>query len=168
MPEQNNELSKEHGQILASWEYLEFREHQRTKTWYIASGIVVALLVLFGILTQSYLFIIIVALFVFIYAMRFRRKPIMLPFQITEDGIQADPRSFYEWKDVRNFWIVYEPPEVKNLYLAFKSALRPSLTVSLENQNPLNIRKILLEYIPEDTERENESFTDGVKRIFKL
>ena len=144
MPEQKDELTKDHGAILAEWEYPEFKEHSRTRTWYIAAMVIVALLILFGILTQSYLFIIIVGMLVFIYAMRLRRKPLALPFHITEDGILVDPRTFYEWKDMRNFWIVYEPP-VKNLYLAFKSPVRPSITISLEDQNPLNIRKILLD-----------------------
>jgi hypothetical protein len=168
MPEQNNETTEDHGATLASWEYPEFIKHQRTKTWYIAAAVVIGLLVLFGIWTSSYLFIVIIGIVVFIYLSRWRREPTTLTCSITEDGILADPHSFYEWKDLRNFWIIYEPPEVKHLCLAFKSSIKPSITISLENQNPLNIRKILLEYIPEDTEKENESFADGMTRILKL
>ncbi|MCH7492666.1 hypothetical protein IID19_03715, partial [Patescibacteria group bacterium] len=62
----------------------------------------------------------------------------------------------------------YEPPEVKNLYFDFKTGIRPSISISLESQNPVNIRKKLLEYLEEDTEKENESFSDGLSRMLKL
>ena len=45
---------------------------------------------------------------------------------------------------------------------------RPSVTISLENQNPLEIRQILLEYLTEDVDKENESVSDGVSRLMKL
>ena len=56
----------------------------------------------------------------------------------------------------------------KNLYFDFKTGIRPSLTILLGDQNPLTVRKILLEYLKEDTEKENETFTDTVSRLLKL
>ena len=100
--------------------------------------------------------------------MRSRRNPALLRITITEDGIEIGDKNFYKWQDIDKFWIVYEPPAVKNLYLDFKAGLRPSITIFLENQNPLIVRKILLQYINEDTERENETFSDGFSRMLKL
>ena len=171
MPEEKNitnEISTDHGKILASWEFPEFKKTKKTTGWYIGMAILVGALVAFSIATQNYLFLIIIALFVIIYVLRSRREPTILNIQITEDGIGIGPQTFYEWKDVKSFWIIYEPPEVKNLYLDFKTGLRTSITISLENQNPLQIRKILLEYILEDTEKENETFSDGLHRTLKL
>lgn len=168
MPEQNNESKKDHGKVLATWPFPEFKQYVRTKTWYIAAIIVLAGLALFGILTQNYLFVVLIAIFIVIYVMRARRQPVMLSCSIMEDGLGVGEETFYEWKDLKSFWIIYEPPEVKNLYFEFKSGLRPSITISLENQNPLKIRKILLEYLTEDTAKENESFSDGLGRVLKL
>lgn len=168
MEEQKETTPVDHGEVLANWTYPEYIERKRSKRWYAIALTVVLALIIFSILTSNYLFIIIVAAFVFIYGMQYRRHPVDLEFIIYEDGISPDPNTFYEWQVIKNFWIIYEPPEVKKLYLSFKSSFRPGMHVSLENQNPLNIRKIMLEYIPEDTEKENESFSDGVTRILKL
>ena len=167
MPEENN-TPADHGKALASWEFPEFIKQERTPSWYILAFIVIIALLAFAFFTQSYLFGVVIILFGAVYYMRSRRSPALMRITITEDGIEIGDKNFYPWKDVDKFWIVYEPPAVKNLYLDFKAGLRPSITVFLENQNPLNIRKFLLQYIPEDIERENETLSDGFSRMLKL
>ena len=49
-----------------------------------------------------------------------------------------------------------------------KTGFRPSITISLENQNPIEIRNILLQYLLEDIDKENESFSDGLSRLMRL
>jgi len=167
MAEENN-TPADHGKTLASWEFPEFKKPERTASWYVLAFIVTIALLAFAFFTQSYLFGVVIILFGAVYYMRSRRNPTLLRIVVTEDGIEIDGKNFYKWQDIDKFWIVYEPPAVKNLYLDFKAGLRPSITVFLENQNPLNIRKILLQYISEDTERENETFSDGFSRMLKL
>ncbi|MCH7492634.1 hypothetical protein IID19_03545 [Patescibacteria group bacterium] len=159
---------EDHGDVLASWDFPEFVKYQRTLGWYIITSVVVLAFILFGIFTQNYLFIVLIAIFIIIYVMRSRREPIKLNVSLTEDGIEIGTETFYKWKDIKSFWIIYEPPEVKNLYFDFKTGIRPSISISLESQNPVNIRKKLLEFLTEDTEKENESFSDGLSRMLKL
>ena len=161
-------IPNDKGELLVSWDFPEFTKYTRTMLWYIIAGIVVIGLITFAILTEGYLFLGIIILYVIIYFLRAKRDPSILKIQILEDGIQISNNTFYEWKDIKLFWIIYEPPEVKNLYLDFKAGFRPSITISLENQNPLNIRNTLLQYLMEDTEKENESFSDGFSRLLKL
>jgi len=168
MAEEKNSTPTDHGKILASWKFPEFIKHKKTKTWYVWAVIVIAALAAFTIFTQNYLFLLIIVIFIIIYFMRTRREPALLDIKIAEDGVAIGEDDFYEWKQIKNFWIIYEPPEVKNLYFDFKAGLRPSISIFLENQNPLNIRKILIEYLPEDTSKENESFSDGLSRMLKL
>lgn len=168
MAEEKNNKTTDHGKILASWKFPEFIKYKKTKGWYIGTIIIICALAIFAIFTQSYLFLLIIIIFITIYIIRGRREPMLLDIEITEDGIKLEQNSFYEWKEIKNFWIIYEPPEVKNLYFDFKVGLRPSVSIFMKNQNPLNIRKILLEYLPEDTDKENESFSDGLSRMLKL
>jgi len=168
MAEEKNDKSTDHGKILASWKFPEFIKHKKTKGWYVGAIIIICGLAIFAIFTQSYLFLLIIIIFIIIYIIRGRREPMLLDIEITEDGVGLGQNSFYEWKEIKNFWIIYEPPEVKNLYFDFKAGIRPSISIFLENQNPINIRKILLEYLPEDTDKENESFSDGLGRMLKL
>ena len=64
--------------------------------------------------------------------------------------------------------MIYEPPEVKNLYIEFKNVLRPRLGIPLQNEKPLEIRDLLLKHLPENKEREHEPISDGLSRFFKL
>jgi len=62
----------------------------------------------------------------------------------------------------------YEPDEAKTLFFEFKNRVRPRLSIPLENKNPLKIRAILLKYLPEDVERENEPLSEQLSRLLKL
>ncbi len=166
--EKNNTNEVDHGKILASWQFPEFRKHQRSALWYLIAIIIIGALIAYSLFTQSYIFLIIIFLFVFVMFLLSRRSAPLLNIELNEDGVVIGEKTFYQWKDIKSFWIIYDPPEVKNLYFDFKSAVRPSISISLENENPLRIRKILSHYLTEDTEKENESFSDGLQRILKL
>ena len=88
-------------------------------------------------------------------------------FQITEDGILVNQR-FYEYKTLKNFYIIYEPPEVKTLYFEPKSIFSPRVPIDLGSQDPVKIREILKQYLAEDLERENEPLSDQTSRLLKL
>jgi len=169
MPEENNSPNTEdHGETLASWTFEEYKKYKKSVGWYIGAAIVTAGFLIFAIATSNFLFAVFIILVIVIYFMRSRREPTTIKVNITEDGFELGDNTFYTWKDINTFWIIYEPPDVKNLYIDFKATLRPSLSISLEDQNPLRIRKILLDYIEEDIEKENESFSDGMGRMMKL
>lgn len=153
--------------MLVSWTFPEYIKHRRGIVWYIGIAIILVLLVIFALATQSYIFLMIIVLFIAIDILRRRREPQMMEARITEDGFGFGAKTFYPWEQINSFWIAYDPPAVKNLYLDFKSGIRPSITISLENQNPLRIRKILSAYMPEDVEKD-ESFSDGLARFLKL
>ncbi len=155
------------GNAITAWEFPEFIKYERSRTWYITAIIVGILLIIFSISTQNYLFIVLILLFGLIIYLQGNRQPRMLTFTIHERGISIGERMHHPWSDLNSFWIIYEPPQVKNLYLDFKG-IRPDLTVQLQDQNPLEIRKLLSQYISEDLEKENESFSDGVSRMFKF
>lgn len=167
MQQTNQSEELDLGTIQASWEFPEFTAYERGPLWYITAIIVGIALIAFGIFTQNYLFIVLIILFAIIIYLRIQRKPQILTIAIHDRGITVGERSQYKWSDINSFWIIYEPPEVKNLYIDFKG-IRPDITVQLEDQNPLEIRKLLSQFIPEDIERENETFSDGFSRMFKL
>ena len=93
--------------------------------------------------------------------------PAQLMVSIFEDGIQAG-ENFYAYRDLKSFWIIYEPPEVKTLYFDFKSAWRPRLPVPLAEENPVEVRRFLLKYLEEDLSRESEPTSDALSRLLRL
>ena len=70
--------------------------------------------------------------------------------------------------EIKKFWIIYEPPAIKNLHLEVKSVFKPNLIIPLQNQNPVEVRKFLKEHLEEDLEQESESTIEALKRVLKF
>lgn len=156
----------EHGKVFFSWEFSEFPRHERSSNWYLIAGVVLGGLVLFAVLNSNMLFalVLIIASLAMILIYRNNKE---IEFQITEDGIVVD-NQFHDYKTISNFFIIYQPPEVKVLYFEPKSILSPRMPVSLEDQDPVKIREILRQYLEEDIEQEDEPVSDQATRLFKL
>lgn len=152
---------------LLSWTFPEFTPHERGRGWYI--GFLLSVGVLSGIAfwSKNYTFIAVIILAAFILILRFRKQPIDIPIVITEKGVTVGGRN-YEWSELKEFWIVYKPPHIKQLYLNFKRPIRPEMNIGLVNQNPLKVREILREYLLENIEREEEPASEILSRYFKI
>lgn len=155
------------GDVLLQWTFPEFTHHVRPRSWYISFLVVLALLLLFSILQKNYTFLMFLVLLALILVLRFRRAPLDVMFSIREEGVEVS-RKFYPWREMKDFWILYRPPEVKKLYLEFKAVGRPSLDIAIQTQNPLKIRQLLSEHLLENTEREDEPGTDQLTRYLKI
>jgi len=162
------EQKADHGKTLLEWEFPEYEEQNRSAAWYIfAVPIAIALLV-WALWTKNYLFAVIIIVSTVLLLRQQRTKPERLRFSLTEDGVDVHGRHFYSFRDLQNYWLAYEPPEVKRLYFSFKAGFRPRLAISLEDVNPLTVREVLSQYLPEDLEREGEPTTEALARILKL
>ena len=157
----------EHGNIWASWSFPEVQKYKRGVGWWIFMSLVALGLIIWSFKTGNFLFaviIIIVAVTIILWA---KRETLEVEMKITERGIELGS-SFYEWSRIENFWIVYKPPEVKRLYFKLKRILPPFLSIPLEKQNPVQIRRILMKYALEDLSKEEESFSDFLSRSLKI
>ncbi|MEX1064226.1 MAG: hypothetical protein WD898_02765 [Candidatus Paceibacterota bacterium] len=77
------------------------------------------------------------------------RKPEIANFDVGPLGVRAGDRMF-RFKDIKSFWIEYEPElEIKELSLQFKKWYMFYVKIPLTDQNPVQIRSFLLDFIPE-------------------
>ncbi len=163
-------LSRENvstGDIVFSWTVPEYEQHDRSQRWYIIAGAIGVGLLLFSVISGNYLFTLIVALFGIILFLQDIQAPMEVFFGITEAGIIIGD-IYYPFKDVVNYWIIYNPPEVKNLYFLTNNLLKHRLQVPLLDNDPRPIRDFLNQYIPEDLDREEEPLSDRLGRVLKL
>jgi uncharacterized membrane protein YdbT with pleckstrin-like domain len=163
-PNDNDQL--DFGKVFFNWKFSEFTQHQRNRSWYVWGGIIVGALLIFSVFTFNFLFgliIIMTSLTVLLFA----RSTNEIDFMITEDGVVVNEK-LYEYKSLKNFFIIYEPPQIKTLYFEPKNIFIPRIPVDLQDQNPVKIREVLLNYLPEDLERENEPVSEQFSRIFKI
>ncbi len=166
MPNKNELTKNNHGKILSQWDFPESHQYQRPRSWYIWLGIISAGLIFYAFYTFNFLF----ALFIFLADIIFisvNKKNNIIKFSIAEDGLEIG-KNFYHFKELEKFWLIYEPPVTKKLNFEFKNKFKPKLSISLENQNPLKIRTILLKYLTEDLEQENESLGEEIEKWLKL
>ncbi len=152
---------------LISWNFPEYTTPERTKSWYIFAILFFIALLLYSVFTANFLFGLIIIMLVIIMFILHNKEPLEINFEITKDGIKIDDQK-YDFSSIENFWLIYDPPQVKNLYFKFKSTFKPTLIIPLLNQNPLKTREILKEYLLEDLDKESESTTEALARVLKL
>jgi hypothetical protein len=155
------------GRHLLSWQVDEYPRATRSGRWYAAACVIGAALIIYAIASADFLFAVIVLMLGIIYLVSTFREPERVDVTLTDGGVVLGT-TFYEYRDIKDFSLVYEPPAVKNLYLEFVSPWRPLLTIPLEETDPNVLRETLLPYCKEDLERTRETLTDAMRRVYKL
>lgn len=155
------------GKVLHEWTVSEYDQHDRNFGWYVFMVIVGILLVGYALFTQNFLFALIVVLFAIIVFLQSQQKPHDLPFRIAELGVVINNR-FYNYNELDSFYVIYNPPEVKTLFLEPISNVRPRLRVPLMDMDPNEIRFALREFLLEDVEKEAEPLSDMIARRWMI
>ena len=155
------------GEILIAWDSWEYPPVERPTRWYlIAAGAGIACLI-YAMVTANFVFAIIIIMFAVIIMLRDIRKPARVATYLTTEGLVFNDR-LYHFRELRDFSITYEPPDVKNLYVSFNRPLQPMLSIPLEDANPNLVRAALLPYVYENLARDGETLTDTLRRVYKL
>ena len=157
----------EYGKKLLTWEFWESKEQKKTTGWYTIIVLIFLGLSISALFTQNYLFLIFLILFFAILVIEWKRPAEKRKIEIFEEGVVV-ANKFYGWDDLETFWIIYQPPQVKKLYLNPRGAFNLEFSVPLENQDPRKVRNIFKEYVEEDLERKNETLFDSVRRGLKI
>lgn len=152
---------------LLEWSFPEFAHHDRSRRWYVGMTILAVALLIWAIFTTNFLFAVIIVMAAVILWFKHTTPAAMVRCALWEDGLELAGR-LYPYDDLASFYIVYDPPMTKMLYLDTKSVWQPRLRIDLEDMNPLTVRELLLEHITEDLERENEPLSEAFGRLFKL
>ena len=157
---------EDRGQEIMGWLIDEYERHERGPVWYASAFLVGVGLILYALITQNFLFAIIIVMFGVIVGLSTLREPERILFQMTTRGIAVGD-LFFPYKELKDFWIVYEPPYVKNIYFEHMSVLTPRIVVPIEDEDPLKVRRALLDYLHENGTSE-EPLRDLWGRVLKL
>lgn len=166
----SKDLTKENvniGNIIYEWWVREYEQHDRSRRWYIVSGLIGLALIVFALFTANYIFAVLIVLFAIVLYLHELQEPLEVYFAITDVGIVLG-RKFYRFSELSNFWIIYNPPEVKSLYFTLGNVLKHRLQVPLTEVNPVELREYLMQYLEEDLSQEDEPASDKLARVFKI
>lgn len=164
----NQAKKTEKENLYPTWQIDEFVKHQRNKKWYIIAAVVALLLIIWAIIDKNYFFALIIILSSALIIFYDGENPKKIMVEIQYDGLFVG-EPFYEFQSISHFYIIYKPQEkIKKLFLEFKNPLKHRLSIPLEDQDPVEIRKFLLKYLKEDLEKENEPLSEGISKLFKI
>ena len=153
------------GKPLLEWEAPEFTEYEKNSNWFglwlIISVTAVALAVIFG----NYLLAIFLALAAISVFLQGLKKPRIIKFTITPRGIGIG-NIYIPYEDMESFWILYEPGQTKELLLKTKRVRMPNVVVPIDKENPVRIRQLLVDFVPEKEQK--QSLIDIVMRIMRF
>ncbi len=155
------------GAVLVEWVMPEYRRYQRGKWWYAGMGAAALGLLIYCVASANFLFALIVLMVALVVYMTSVGEPRQVRLSLTEAGLTIGD-AFFPYKDMSRFWVAYEPPEVRSLYIDFKSAIRPRMTIDLGDINPLVVRDALITFVPEDANEDGEPISDIISRILKI
>jgi len=129
-------------------------------------GGILLVIIVYALITNSILMaitFILIGMLGYIYA---EREPRTIQMEINPDGIKVD-NYFYEFDDIRSFWIFYEVEEgLKILSLHSKKTFLPYIHIPIGNANPIKIRETLLQYLPEI--KQELSILDRLEKLIRL
>lgn len=156
------------GKKIISWQIPEYDKHKRTQGWYVISSLVGVLFIIYSFFSGNFLFAAIVIIGALVIMIHDGQEPMMINFSLTDQGVVVG-KNFYDYDVFKDFSLVYKPNQnIKNLYFEFKNAIKPRLSIPLNNLNPLPIRENLLKYLPEDLERTDQPVSEALAKLFKL
>lgn len=150
--------------VLIQWQAKEFQQVSRPQQWYILFALIGVALVIYAFITANYLFALIVVVLAVVLNSFFHKKPKKLTVAITSEGVTVNNNFYPYGDDLASFWILYDPPHLKTLNFSRTSSVRSNLSLEIEDQNPMKIREILLNYLPEDIEQEEHPVDTTFRR----
>ena len=148
------------------WTCREVEPYTRGPLWYALMGAAFVGLMVYAIASRNFLFAGILLLAAIVTAVQSRQDR-GVEVRIAADGVHLASRHF-PWDALERFHLIYQPPVVKSLYLHTRRLMGTRVAVPLHDQNPVELRRFLLRYLPEDTTQEHEPLSDQILRLLKL
>lgn len=153
------------GEIFYSWEAPEFEVYEKSRNWYIAAGIFILAMVIYAVFTNAPIMavtFILIGIVGFIYS---QKDPRIVTFSITSKGVLAD-KQFYSYDNIFSFWIFYEPNHSKVISLHTKASVLPFVHIPIEDENPVELRELLMLNIPEI--KQDPSLINTIERVLHI
>lgn len=138
---------------LLKWQAPEYEHRHKSRRWFIIMWSIFALLIIRAFLNKGFIEIVVWLLFAVVLTIYGKREPKTITFAITSKGISAG-KHFYSFDELDSFWIFYDPPDTKNISFVLKYHLANHLHIPLGDTNPLKVREILINILPEVEQKE--------------
>lgn len=162
-------IDPDHGDFdspLYEWRAPAWHPHQRGVFWLFCVILFFVGLFLYALESGSVSMAVAVIVLAAVYYLANQEPASFLTIKISRAGIKIGKR-IYPYAKIKDFWLIYEPPVVKELHLSLTSGAPRVITVLLAEADQELISHLLSHYVNE-REGKQESLTDIFARAFKL
>lgn len=134
---------------LFEWYAPEHNHQPKTNLWFVVLAVATTLLVGIFLFLINFIGALATAfLGGFIYYLA-QKHPEIIRYRIMVDGIALNT-TLYHFQELSAFNVIYEPGETKTVIFRSKRRLAPLIHMEIGEADPVAIRDILLEFLPED------------------
>ena len=153
-------------EAILSWVSPETIKHDRGVLWQAIISFIIITSIGLSFYFNNPTFAIAIIAFVLVYYLAHLEHPKDVEVKISNIGIKVGSRK-YPYNRIKSFWIVYEPPNVKILYIRVSGEVISDIAILLDGQSPSPVREVLIEKVPE-LEGEGEKLSNILFRLFKI
>ena len=153
------------GRILHQWKAPEFEIYEKSTRWYFVFAIFISVMVVYALATNGPIMAITFILLGIVGYIYLQKDPRVITFSITSKGVTAD-KEMYLYENIHSFWIFYDPPHTKTICLHTKASMLPLVHIPLRDQDPVKLRELLLQNIPEI--KQDPGLIDAIERVLHI
>jgi len=133
-----------------------------SNTWRkVAILLLIAIWALFIIFKVNFISIVLFGLILAVFFIRIYSFKPELKIGIKNRGVELDGHLI-PYEDIDSFWITYELDGIQELSIKQDNWYLPQIKIPIYDENPVQIRDLLIKYIPESEHIDN--FIDAVGR----
>ena len=147
-----------------SWDAPSHPTVQRSKRWYVVAAVVVAVIVLYAIITAAWTLAIVSVLAGGMYYLVHGHEPGVSHIEFHDSGVLFNG-EFTRWDQFGGYWFVHTPEYVELRLVPKRGAKR--VFIQTGAMDPAQLRMVLGQRIPEFVHK-HESMIDIFIRICKL
>ena len=150
-----------------SWVAPEYMRYERGIVWKVGAVLSLIVAVGLGIFLDAWTFSVAITAFaVAYYVIHLTEEPKDQEVVLSKIGVKVGNRK-YPFSQIKAFWIIYEPPFTKMLFIRLNEGLLRDIEIQMSGIEPSEIREFLIEKIPE-LEGQKEPLGDILLKIFKI
>lgn len=158
-------LGRSAQRAMLSWRAPEFEVYEKDNKWYAYIALVLIAIIGYAIYSNSLIMAIVFILIGVIIYLQIHKEPKIIDFAITADGVIAG-KEIFDFEHIQSFWIFYDPPHEKYISFHTRGHLVPFIHIAIDDQDPVELRAILIKYIPEIKQEPN--MVDMLERFLRI
>lgn len=158
--------NKKEEEIFITWRAQEYPHHEKSLLWFVIASLIVTSLVIYGLMTDGWTFSMAIIVASGAYYVSHRTPPQVVTMSVTSRGVRIG-RHLLEYPTIKNFWIAFNPPLVRRLYLRMQPKFSADIVVDVHDVDVTELRQVLKKHLTEN-EKNAEPFSDTLIRLLRL